>query len=120
MSVMNSLSSTQSSQPHSQRRRCLRGDKRINWRGRNKMSRVTRERGEQKREEIRKIIWGLMNECINSKFSPEETGRTINKHIQVMMYAKPQENHLVISVAIEIKQDVDAFCKRMHEKYGVP
>ena len=84
------------------------------------MSRVTRERGEQKREEIRKIIWRLINECVSSKLSPEETGRTVNKHIQVMMHAKPQENCLVVSVAIEIKQDVDAFCKRMYEKYGAP
>jgi len=78
------------------------------------MSKATHERAEAKKEIIRQNIWRLFKECVN--LSPEAACATINKHIDAMKYAKPQENHLVNSVVIEIKQSLEEFYKRMMGK----
>jgi hypothetical protein len=80
------------------------------------MSKETRERGERKREEIRRIIHSIMKECVKEKKSPEECAKTVIKHTQVIIHSKPQEKCLVESVMMEMNRDIDAFCKRQEEK----
>ena len=80
------------------------------------MSKKTELRGEQKREEIRKIIWRLLCECPPEN-TLEKSFKTISKHIEVMKIKNPRENHLVTSVCCEIKRDVKGFVDRMISKY---
>ncbi len=83
------------------------------------MSQLTSERGEQKREEIRRILWGIWKECLKEKKSMEETTKIVNKHIEIMKVKNPRENGLVITVCCEIKWNTKKFVDRMIAKYGL-
>lgn len=81
------------------------------------MSRESSERGEKKREEIRRIIFNLMCECVEGGKNPKETQEIVNKHVFVMLNkTKPQENHLLAEVIRETHMDMEGFCKRMQLK----
>lgn len=79
------------------------------------MSKETSERGELKREEIRKLLYKLRCECISSKQTPEEVAKTLNKHAYIMKKGKPQEGCLVDQVVSELNQDPEGFCKRQKD-----
>jgi len=53
-----------------------------------------------------------MKECAGNDKSSEENFSIINKHIQAMIRANPQESWLVIQVVAEINQDIKGFCQR--------
>lgn len=80
------------------------------------MSKETSERGELKREEIRKLIYKLRCECISSKQTPEEIVKTLNKHAYIMKKGKPQEGCLVDQVMSEVHRDPEGFSQRQKEK----
>ena len=78
------------------------------------MSKKTSERGERKRETIRVAIYQIMCECVDQGKTLEESGKIVNKHIDIMFKkTPPQENHIIQSVVLEIRSDVDGFCQRM-------
>jgi hypothetical protein len=70
------------------------------------MSKETTERGNQKRQAVRNIIYSVLMDCIREHKLLADTKRTIYKHIGVIKgKTKPQELSLVNSVIGEMQLD---------------
>lgn len=89
------------------------------------MSIETAQRGEEKRNEIRRIFYGLLCESLYSKQKKTESEAIVivGKHAGIMMKKNPRENHLVISVLTEIKSNPKNFMvqenmKERRRKHG--
>jgi hypothetical protein len=80
------------------------------------MSQLSRERGEVKREEIRRILFSIAMECVRAKQTRDECMRQLTRHAGVMKNAKPQESCLVQNVILEIGRDMPGFLKRQQER----
>jgi len=83
------------------------------------MSQLSRERGEVKREEIRRILFSIAMECVRAKQTKDECVKTLTRHVSVMKNAKPQESCLVDNVICEISRDMPGFLKRQQEKINI-
>ena len=80
------------------------------------MSQLSRERGEAKREEIRRILFSIAMECVRAKQTRDECMRQLARHASVMKSTKPQESCLVQNVILEIGRDMPGFLKRQQER----
>ena len=79
------------------------------------MSKASQESAEIKKAIIRKDIFDFMQRCVDEGVSSEKSAFAINAHIEGMKRRNPQESHLVTSVCIEIKTNVDEFCRKQFE-----
>ena len=80
------------------------------------MTRKERQlRAEEKREIIRKELFGIMYKCTDLKNL--DPVHTINTAIEIMIKRNPQEADLVRQVCNEICQDTIKWSKDMLEKY---
>lgn len=77
------------------------------------MSKETKERGDKKREEIRRIFGSLVKENVKEKKTKEDMLGIIKRHAQVMMNLKPQEKSLVVTVVLEISRDYLGFINKL-------
>jgi len=79
------------------------------------MSKASRESAEIKKAIIRKDIFALMQRCVSERLSSEKATFIMNAHIEGMKRRNRQESHLVTSVCIEIRTNVDEFCRKQFE-----
>ena len=80
------------------------------------MNRKERQlRAEEKREGIRKELFGIMYKCTELKNL--DPVHTINTAIEIMIKRNPQESDLVRAICSEIRQDPIKWSNDMLEKY---